>query len=498
MRTTVLLVAVLAAIASLASRAAIIKDGSVASATFRGVWPSDAEPQPWHDDNASGAAKRRRRHDSPDFDQIIVETVEQPARHRHSWILILFLVFTGLFMGALTLLLCVLCLLKAFNGQIVYRPVTQRDDKFCIVENHGRPLVDVMFKQRSALDAAEMPIARKQRDVAQSTRDLPRSGRDGTKSVRDVTYNTRDVRHDVRDVTHYAGDVQHGARDVTYSTGGVKHQARDAPLRSARDVPMNDAPTKEYWEPQYSRDMRQQHQHMRESSNRTRGAYKWSAKVQHQGEPHSDDEDVDDHSRGKGLSNLRLDLRINEDSGRKDRNASRISGITQYPPEGYSHSSYSSSEKTNISHVSKSRPLLFSLCPDKKLAKDRGSKTSIGHARTYKVKDGGTVRPSDSRDSQASEVDENFFREQNATEVYQSLKTNNKAPGKPRSKNTEATPRKVSTTPHLGNNRTAPQHEDAVRQHVANGTDQLTLDQLKALIDEILNKKANKKSKDSS
>ncbi|KAH6939580.1 hypothetical protein HPB50_019636 [Hyalomma asiaticum] len=474
MRATVVVVAVLAAIASLASGATIIKDGSVASAAFRGVWPSDAEPQPWHDDDASGAAKRRR-HDSPDFDQIIVETVEQPARHRHSWVLILFLLFTSLFMGAFALLLCLLCLLKAFNGQIAYRPVMQRDDKFCVVENRGRPLADVMVKRRSALAAAETPIARKQRDFAQSARDSPRSGRDGMKSVRDVTYNTRDVQHGDRDVTDYTGDVKHGARDV----------------------PMNNAPTGQYWEPQYSRDMQQQQQqYTRESSNKRRGAYKRSAKVQHRQEPYSDDEDDDDHSRGKGLSNLRLDLRINEDSGRKDRNASRISGITQYPPGSYSHSSYSSSENTNISHVSKSRPLLFSLCPDKKLAKDRGSRTSIGDARTHKVKESGAVRPSDSRDNQASEADENFFREQNAAVVYQPAKTNNNAPGQPRSKNTEATPRQVLTP--LGNNRAALQLEDALRQKGANAADQLTIDQVKALIDEMLNKKTNKRSKDSS
>lgn len=452
MGTTILLVAVLTAVVATTSTAAIIKDGSVASAAFRGEWASAAAPQPWHDDDASGAAKRRR-HDSPDFDQIIVETLEQPpARHRPSVALILFLFITGLFAGAMILALCVLCLLKSFNGQIAYHSVAQKDDKFCVVENRGKPLADVMFKQRPAQVVAESHITRKERD-------LPRS-------ARDVSYTPREL---------------------------PQYSARDAPLYSARDMPAYNAPG-DYRELRYSRE--QQH-HTRESSNKRRGAYKASANAQQRQEPCSDDENVDDHNYGKTLSNLRLDLRINQEPHRKNRYASGGGSIRQYPPDSYSASSYSSGENMNISHASKSRPLLFSLSPDKKPAKDRGSKTSVRDARTHRAKESMAVRRSDSRDSQVSEVDENFFGEQNAAEVYQSIKTNTKA-GRPRSRNTEPIPRRASTTPHLGSSPMAPQHEDGVRQHVTNATDQLTLDQVKALIDEILNKKANKKGKDSS
>ncbi|KAL1422443.1 hypothetical protein MTO96_022309 [Rhipicephalus appendiculatus] len=470
MGSTILLVVVLAAIGAVAPAPTIIKDGEVASAAFRGEWASAATPQPWHDDDASGAAKRRR-HESPAFDQIIVETVEQPARHRPSLVFILFVIVTSLFIGAIALLLCVLCLLKAFNAQIAYRSVAQKDDTFCVVENRGRPLANVMFKQRPDYEDAEAPIARKEREVAQSARDLPRSARDGTKTAREGTKSVRDVK---------------------YSTRDVLHSVRDAPVHSARDVPAYNAPTGDYWEPPYSRDMQQ---YTREGSNRRRGAYKSSAKVHHRNELYSDDEDVEEHNCGKALSNLRLDLRINQEPGRKNKNVHGGGVIRQYPMESYSPPSYSSGEDTNISRVSKSRPLLFSLNPDKKQAKDHGSKTSIRDAKTHKVKGSSPVRPSGSKDSQVSEVDEHFFGEQNASETFWSTTPNSKA-GRPPSRNTEPTPRKASTTPHLG--RTTPQPEDVVRQHIANATDQLTLDQVKALIDEILNKKANKKGKDGS
>lgn len=471
MRATLLLVVVLAAIGAVASAPTIIKDGAVASAAFHGEWASAATPQPWHEDDASGAAKRRR-HESPAFDQIIVETVEQPARHRPSLAFILFVIVTSLFIGAIALLLCVLCLLKAFNAQIAYRSVAQRDDTFCVVENRGKPLADVMFKQRPDYVDTEAPIARKEREVAQSARDFPNSARDGTKAAREGTKGVRDVKYSIRD---------------------LHHSVRDTPVHSARDMPTYNAPTGDYWEPPYSRDMQQ---YTREGSNKRRGAYKSSAKVHHRDELYSEEENGGEHNCGKALSNLRLDLRINQEPGRKNKNVSGGGVIRQYPMESYSPPSFSSGENTNISHVSKSRPLLFSLSPDKKPAKDHASKTSsIRDAKTHKVKEISAVRPSSSRDSQVSEVDEHFFGEQNATEAFWSVTPNSKA-GRPPSKNTEPTPRKASTTSHLG--RTTPQPEDVARQLIANATDQLTLDQVKALIDEILNKKAIKKGKDRS
>lgn len=460
MGSTVLLVVVLAAIRAAASGPTIIKDDAVAWVPSHGERVSAATPQPWHDDDASGAAKRRH-HELPAFDQIIVETVEQPARHRPSLVFILFVIVTSLFIGAIALLLCVLCLLKAFNAQIAYRSVAQKDETFCAVESRERPLADVMFKQRPDYENAEAPIARKEREVAQSARDVPNTAREGTRSVRDVKYSTRDV----------------------------QHRVRDAPVYSARDVPAYNAPTGDYWEPPYSRDMQQ---YTREVGNRRRGANMSSAKAHHRDELQSDDANVEEHNCGKALSNLRLDLRINQEPGRKNKNIYGGGVIRQYPMESYSPPSYSSGENMAISRVSKSRPLLFSLSQDKKQSKDRGSKTSIRDVKTHKAKESSAVRPSGSKDSQASEVDEHFFGEQNATEAHWLTTTNSKA-GRPPSRNIEPTPRKASTTPHLG--RTTPQPEDVSRQHIANATDQLTLDQVKALIDEILNKKANKKGK---
>ncbi|KAL1442405.1 hypothetical protein MTO96_030829 [Rhipicephalus appendiculatus] len=140
---------------------------------------SAAKPQPWHDDDASRIS-RRREHGSPVFDQIIVETVEQPARHRPSLAFILGVFVTGLFMGAIALMICVLCQLKALSGR--YWPVAQKDDTFCVVENHGKLLADIKFQQQQANLPAETPMANNERDVLQSrsftikclTREKPR------------------------------------------------------------------------------------------------------------------------------------------------------------------------------------------------------------------------------------------------------------------------------------------------------------------------------------
>lgn len=449
MRAAILLVVEFTAIAAVAAKAAIIMDGSAASAALREERVSAAKPQPQHDDDASGTS-RRRHHDSPVFDQIIVETVEQPARHRPSLAFILAVFVTGLFMGAIALLLCVLCLLKALSGR--YWPVAQKDDTFCVREDHGRPLADIKLKQQQAKVPLEMPIASKERDVAQSAR--------GGTSV----------------------------RDVTYTTGSAQHSARQTPPQSARDAPAYKAPTGGYLESQYSRDVQQ---HTRGSSNLNRATLKSSANVQHRQELYIDDENVDDRKSAKALSNLRLGLRINEEFSRT--NDSGDGGFRQHPPESYSSSSYSSGENTAISQASKPRSLRFCISQEKKQAKDLGKKTSFMNTRAHNLKESRAVPVADYRASQVSEADANFFGGENTTQVYQSTKNNQAR--RPRSKNGEYAPQPASTTPLFG--RTGPQHDDGARQLVANA-DQLKLDQVKVLIDEILNKKANRKVKQSS
>ncbi|KAL1486819.1 hypothetical protein MTO96_031198 [Rhipicephalus appendiculatus] len=290
MRSIVLLVAKLTAIVAVASEAVVIKDGSAASSTFREERVSAAKLEPWHDDDA-GSVSRRRQHGSAVFDQIIVETLELPKRHRPSLAFILVVFVTGLFIGAIALLLCVLCLLKALSGR--YWPVSQKDDTFCVVEDHGRLLANITFQQQQANLPAEAPLATKQCDVAQSSRN-------GAKSVRSVTYTTRND----------------------------QHSARQTPLQRAHDGPEYKPPTVDCWEPHYSRDMQQ---HTRGGSNWNRATFKSSGNVQHRQELRSDDEDIDGHKSARGLSNLRLDFRINEKSGRK--NGSGGGGFRQQPPE---------------------------------------------------------------------------------------------------------------------------------------------------------------------
>ncbi|KAK8783812.1 hypothetical protein V5799_009820 [Amblyomma americanum] len=414
MRAAVLL-AVLTVAASAPS--AIVKDGWVASAAFRGE-PS-AVAQPWHDDDASGAAKRRRD-DSPAFDQIIVETLEQPAKHRPSLFLILFLFITGLFAGAVLLLLCVLCLLKAFNGQIAYRSLEQKDDNFCVVESRARPVADAMFKQRpSVRTVTETPLLAKDRGVAHS-----------------------------------------------------------APLQEHWQ-PQYGPPAPEYRQPQYAPER-----------NRNRPAHKRPAKPQFRRERDSDEEDVDEHECQKALSNLRLDLRINQDRGRRNRNAAK--GFKYQTPESNSGSSYSSGEVADGGNASKARPMLFCLNADKK-AKDRDSKASLRDVKAHRGKESSAARPSNSKDSQISEIDENFFGEINASEVHQDIRT--KKAG--RSHGRSDSPRRASATPQFGSRATTP-IEDIGRHQEAISSDQVTLEQLKGLLDDIMKKKSNKKNRDGS
>ncbi|CAN8011347.1 unnamed protein product [Ixodes pacificus] len=122
-------ITILLAVSSMAT----IPDGSVATAVFHGAPPS----QTWA--RGSDTAPKKRRHDASSFDQIIVETLDQTATQRSSTTLILFLFSTGLLIGAVLLLLCILCLLRVFRAQIAYQPVKQQDaeDNFVVAEKRG-------------------------------------------------------------------------------------------------------------------------------------------------------------------------------------------------------------------------------------------------------------------------------------------------------------------------------------------------------------------------
>ncbi|KAL3186689.1 hypothetical protein MRX96_026847 [Rhipicephalus microplus] len=286
---------------------------------FREKRLSAGKPQPWHDDDAS----RRPPHGSPVFDQIIVETVQQPARHRPSLAFILVVFVIGLFMGALALLLCVLCLLKTLSGR--YWPVAQKDDIFFMIESHEKLLANTKFQKQKANEPADTPMANKESDVEGSARGAIKS-----------------------------------AGSVMYSTRNDQQNTRKAPLLSAQDEPTYETPRGDFLEPQYCRDM---HQHTPGSSNWKRHTFKSSGNVQHRQELYSDDENVSGHSGARGLSNLRLDFRINEKSSCKSDSTG--GGLRQHPPDSSSSSSYSINENTVVSQASKSRPLRFCLSPEK-------------------------------------------------------------------------------------------------------------------------------------
>ncbi|KAL3186690.1 hypothetical protein MRX96_026847 [Rhipicephalus microplus] len=379
MRAAILLVAKLAAIVTVASEAAMIMDGSAALA-----------PLP--------------------RETIIVETVQQPARHRPSLAFILVVFVIGLFMGALALLLCVLCLLKTLSGR--YWPVAQKDDIFFMIESHEKLLANTKFQKQKANEPADTPMANKESDVEGSARGAIKS-----------------------------------AGSVMYSTRNDQQNTRKAPLLSAQDEPTYETPRGDFLEPQYCRDM---HQHTPGSSNWKRHTFKSSGNVQHRQELYSDDENVSGHSGARGLSNLRLDFRINEKSSCKTLK--------------------------------------------RKKAKDLRNKNTLMDASMRNLKETMAVRHSDCRASQASEADENICGEKNTMDVYQSSKKDNHA-SRPHSRNTEHTPRPASTTPRLG--RTTSHRGDDAEQLAANAN-QLKLNQIEALIAEMLNKDANRKVKHSS
>lgn len=450
-----LIVAVVAAV-SAAPRTAV-KDGSVASAAFRGE-PSDAALLPWQDHDASGTAAKQRRHDASAFDQIIVETLEQPAKHRPSAALIIFIFITSLFMGAVLLLLCIVCFLKAFHGQIAYQSVTQKDDRLCVLENRGRPLADVLFNKRP---------------LEKSTQ---------TKEVRD------EVRRDFRSSSFSAPNrfepeyTKESSRRKTVPPHD-RPPAFDAtdpecPRESDRRRAMAGygAPTADNMAAEYARESAR-----RKATSRAPSPSRSHA---HQRQDYDNEElNYDETECPQALSNLQLNLRINQDrpSGR-NRNVSW--GYKNQAHEGSSVTSVSAGEEYGPS--TKSRPLMFSLNPDKKASRPRDGRSLVADPKAPRAKEVPSVWHANSKESiPSSEVDENFFGEQNASEVFQAIKSTKVGRG-PRS-NAESTQREFPTQ-QLGSRATTP---GSTRQQP--GSDTVTKDQLMLLIDELLSKKGPEK-----
>lgn len=452
MRAAVLIAVVAAATVSAAPRTAV-KDGSVASAAFRGE-PNDVALLPWHGDDASGAAAKQRRHDASAFDQIIVETLEQPAKHRPSAALIIFIVITSLFLGAVLLLLCIVCFLKAFHGQIAYQSVTQKDDRFCVVENRGRPLADVLFNRRP---------------VEKSTQ---------TKEAHD------EVRRNFRSSSFSAPS--------RFEPEQTKESSRRKTLFSHDKPPAADA-----MDPMYTREAGRRKpmaeygadnleaEYARESLRRkmSRAPPHSRLHAQQRQDYGSEEMNYDEPECPQALSNLQLNLRINQDRP-SSRNRNVSWGYKNQAHEGSSLTSVSAAEE--YGPPTKSRPLMFSLNPDKKANRPRDGKAP--EHKAPHAKEAPSVWRSNSRDSvPSSEVDENFFGEQNASEVYQAIKSTKAARG-PRGK-VESTPRE-SPTQQLASRATTPR-EGSTRQQP--GSDTVTKDQLVLMIDQLLSKRGAEK-----
>lgn len=457
MRAAVMIAVVAAAAVSAAPRTAV-KDGSVASAAFRGE-PNDVALLPWHGDDASGAAAKQRRHDASAFDQIIVETLEQPAKHRPSAALIIFIFITSLFLGAVLLLLCIVCFLKAFHGQIAYQSVTQKDDRLCVVENRGRPLADVLFNRRP---------------VEKSTQ---------TKEAHD------EVRRNFRSSSFSAPS--------RFEPEHTKESSRRKTLFSHDKPPAADAmDTREAGRrrpmAEYGADNLLEAEYARESLRRkmSRAPPHSRLHAQQRQDYGSEEMNYDEPECPQALSNLQLNLRINQDRP-SSRNRNVSWGYKNRAHEGSSLTSISAAEE--YGPPTKSRPLMFSLNPDKKAHRPRDGKASGPEPKAARAKEAPdrqtpSVWRSNSRDSvPSSEVDENFFGEQNASEVFQAIKSTKVARG-PRGK-VESTQRE-SPTQQLGSRATTPR-ELSTRQQP--GSDTVTKDQLVLMIDELLSKRGAEK-----
>ncbi|KAM7285744.1 uncharacterized protein ISCGN_032629 [Ixodes scapularis] len=374
------------------SSMAIIPDGSVATAVFHGAPPS----QTWA--RGSDTASKKRRHDAPSFDQIIVETLDQTATQRSSTTLILFLFSTGLLIGAVLLLLCILCLLRVFRAQIAYQPVKQQDaeDKFCVAEKRGASFAGAPIRKPLAVQ--------------------------GNADIRSLTFDQ--------------------------GTAGVTTQSSEdsETVRSRRS-----------------------------KKRRAKEKYARHRRSSHQNKEDEDEDDDEDDDGMKTMSQLRLDLRFQQD---KPKRTSYNAAKRYFEDDNTSSGSAEIAEPLTanqpaIASYKKTRPLVFCLNAD-----DRGKKTSRNGSRPrgasdWFEKESQSARRRDKaaqsatlQSSQSSEIDEKFSGEK-APQVHRAFAYKPEVKPKP-----------------------------ALREDPANGYGQaalkeggVTLDHLKVLLDEILAEK---------
>ncbi|XP_040354933.1 uncharacterized protein LOC8032421 [Ixodes scapularis] len=397
------------------SSMAIIPDGSVATAVFHGAPPS----QTWA--RGSDTASKKRRHDAPSFDQIIVETLDQTATQRSSTTLILFLFSTGLLIGAVLLLLCILCMLRAgllsaagrskrlpdqsflstirpARAQIAYQPVKQQDaeDKFCVAEKRGASFAGAPIRKPLAVQ--------------------------GSADIRSLTFDQ--------------------------GTAGVTTQSSEdsETVRSRRS-----------------------------KKRRAKEKYARHRRSSHQNKEDEDEDENEDDDGMKTMSQLRLDLRFQQD---KPKRTSYNAAKRYFEDDNTSSGSAEIAEPLTanqpaIASYKKTRPLVFCLNAD-----DRGKKTSRNGSRPrgasdWFEKESQSARRRDKaaqsatlQSSQSSEIDEKFSGEK-APQVHRAFAYKPEVKPKP-----------------------------ALREDPANGYGQaalkeggVTLDHLKVLLDEILAEK---------
>lgn len=367
-----------------ASALPVIPDGSVATAVIRGVSSASFKERP------HGLSSKKRRHDASAFDQIIVETLDQPApsSSHTSAGLILFLLLTGLLIGAVLLLLCMMCLLKLARAQIAYQPVKQHDahDRLYAIERREGSLVPPVVQPLI------QPIIRRPHPVETATQ-------------------TRYVTHD------------RGSGHVTSDTS----KQRSSKKRRAKESS---------W---YRQDQRP-----------------------------DDDEEVD-HTGRRTLSQMRLDLRIKQDTQGK----SKFSMKTFADPPLDSSDSSECGELQPV-HSTKVRPLTFCLSPDLQKTREH-RRESVGKrlydesraAKQWKGKHRKKTGSASSQGSQSSELDENFFGEERASEAYQDIRNK----------------RRVTLRTN---------DEGAVEEN--GDTHGVTLEQLRTLLDEMMSKNTSGRS----
>ncbi|XP_064471592.1 uncharacterized protein LOC135385904 [Ornithodoros turicata] len=101
---------------------ALVPNGSMATAIFRFLPSSPFGLAALEEPNAP---KRRRHYNSSLYDEILVETLDQPVPENHWTPLVIFLFLVAMLIGVILAFLCVLCCMRYLRPQVQYRAMKE-------------------------------------------------------------------------------------------------------------------------------------------------------------------------------------------------------------------------------------------------------------------------------------------------------------------------------------------------------------------------------------